>query len=229
MDREVNPDDPQVNGAPGDLHLRTRQSDAANSERPPRLPHLSGTQRRFLIQLARSAIEAAARRLSSATPKPDQIESPLLEKRACFITLEKQASLRGCIGHLIPSKPLYEAVIDAARQAALADPRFASVHPEELHEITLEISLLSDLIPLDSHSPAQLLSQLQPGRHGVVLQFQDRMATFLPQVWDKIPDPSDFLDRLALKGGWEPSIWRDSRARVSVYEIESLEESEAIH
>jgi AmmeMemoRadiSam system protein A len=185
---------------------------------------LSDNQRLFLIRLARSAVEEAVRQQPGTSPKLEELEAYLLEKRACFVTLEKKASLRGCIGHLIPQMTLYAAVIDSARQAALADPRFSSVRAEELGEITLEISVLSSITPLVSQPAKNLLAQLQPFRHGVVLQFEDRMATFLPQVWEQIPDPSEFLNRLALKGGWEPTVWRDPRARVSVYEVESIQE-----
>jgi AmmeMemoRadiSam system protein A len=187
-------------------------------------PALSPGQCRFLLQLARRTIEAAVRQQPNAAPVSADLDPPLLESRACFVTLEKQSALRGCIGHLIPQEPLYEAVMNVARQAALADPRFARVQPDELAEISIDISVLSPLIPLAFHSVADLLAQIEPFRHGVVLHLEDRTSTFLPQVWDKIPEKADFLDRLALKGGWEPSAWRDARARISVYEVESFHE-----
>ena len=193
------------------------------------VPRLSDSQRLFLIRLARSTVEEAVRQQPETGPKPEELEGHLLEKRACFVTLEKEASLRGCVGHLFPQIPLYAAVIDAARQAALADPRFSSVRPEELGEITLGISVLSSITPLASQPAKELLAQLQPFRHGVVLQFEYRTATFLPQVWEEIPDPSEFLTRLALKGGWEPTAWRDARARLSVYEVESIQEIHPHH
>jgi AmmeMemoRadiSam system protein A len=124
----------------------------------------------------------------------------------------------------MPCKPVYEAVIDAARQAALADPRFAPIQPDELPNLTLEISLLSSIRPLSYASTADLLAQIEPLRHGVVLQFEDRTATFLPQVWEQMPDKITFLDHLAVKGGWDPAIWRDAHARVSVYEVECFQE-----
>jgi uncharacterized protein len=197
---------------------------APMSADPTARPALTPGQRRFLLQLARHTIDAAVRHQPNPAPVSADLDPPLLESRACFVTLEKQSALRGCIGHLIPHEPLYEAVMNVARQAALADPRFARVQPDELADITIDISVLSPLIPLAFHSVADLLARLEPFRHGVVLHLEDRTSTFLPQVWDKIPEKADFLDRLALKGGWEPSAWRDARARISVYEVESFHE-----
>jgi len=117
----------------------------------------------------------------------------------------------------------------AARQAALADPRFSRVRPEELGDIAIEISVLSPLIPLAFKSVPDLLHQLVPLRHGVVLRLGDRTCTFLPQVWEQIPDQEEFLDRLAQKGGWEPSSWRNPQAQLSIYEVESFHESPAVH
>jgi AmmeMemoRadiSam system protein A len=185
---------------------------------------LASGQRLLLLHLARRTLEEVVRQQPATVPNPDHLEAPLLETRACFVTLEKQTSLRGCIGHLIARKPLYAAVIDATREAASTDPRFAPVNPDELEDITLEISVLSNLAPLTFSTAEHLLAQLEPHRHGVVLHFEDKTATFLPQVWEQIPDPIDFLNRLALKGGWEPSTWRDARCRVSVYEVESFQE-----
>jgi AmmeMemoRadiSam system protein A len=195
---------------------------------PPTFAHppqsLSSDQRLALLRLARSTVVAAVCQQPIIAPSSRELDPPLLERRACFVTLEKHCSLRGCIGHLIPHEPLYAGVMETAQQAALADPRFARVRPDELEEITIEISVLSDLIPLSYESAAGLLDQLGP-HHGVALHLDDRTTTFLPQVWDHIPSKTDFLDRLALKGGWEPSAWRNPRARVSIYDVESFQET----
>lgn len=196
-------------------------------ERTPAAAALSPGQRLFLLRLARATIEAAVHRQPVIAPDVERLDAPLRERRACFVTLEKHSSLRGCIGQLTPHQPLFAGVMDAARQAAMSDPRFDRVQPGELDDISIEISVLSQLTPLIFRSAAELLDQLEPFRHGVVLQFEDRTSTFLPQVWDQIPDKADFLDRLARKGGWETSTWRDARTRVSVYEVESFHESPA--
>ncbi len=196
----------------------------------PRLaPAFSAGQRRFMLQLARRTIEAAVREQPLPEPDPKELAAPLLEYRACFVTLDKPSGLRGCIGHLIPHEPLFQALMHTARQAALADPRFSRVQPDELGDIRIEISVLSPLILLAIKSVADLLHQLVPSRHGVVLQFGDRTCTFLPQVWEQIPDKADFLDRLAQKGGWERSSWRNPQAQLSIYEVEAFHESPGIH
>ncbi|MCL4178990.1 MAG: AmmeMemoRadiSam system protein A [Verrucomicrobia bacterium] len=196
-------------------------------QRTPAADALSPGQRLFLLRLARATIEAAVHRQPVSAPDVERLDAPLRERRACFVTLEKHSNLRGCIGQLTPHQPLFAGVMDAARQAAMSDPRFDRVQPDELDDIIIEISVLSRLTPLVFRSAAELLDQLEPFRHGVVLQFEDRTSTFLPQVWDQIPDKADFLDRLARKGGWETSTWRDTRTRVSVYEVESFHESPA--
>ncbi len=195
--------------------------------RAPAAVVLSPGQRLFLLRLARATIEAAVHRQTVIDPDVERLDAPLRERRACFVTLEKHSSLRGCIGQLTPHQPLFAGVMDAARQAAMSDPRFDRVQPDELDAIAIEISVLSRLTPLVFRSATELLDQLEPFRHGVVLQFEDQTSTFLPQVWDQIPDKAGFLDRLALKGGWKTSIWRDARTRVSVYEVESFHESPA--
>jgi AmmeMemoRadiSam system protein A len=196
----------------------------------PRLkPALSASQRQFLLQLARRTIEAVVRGQPLIEPDPQDLEPPLLAYHACFVTLEKPTGLRGCIGHLIPHEPLFQALMHSARQAALTDPRFSRVQPDELGDIRIEISVLSPLIPLAFKSVPDLLRQVVPSRHGVVLRFGDQTCTFLPQVWEQIPEKADFLDRLAQKGGWDPSSWRDPRAQLSIYEVASFHESTAVH
>lgn len=209
---------PPVNGA------ATHEEDLPESRLKPAL---SAGQRRFLLQLARRTIAAAAaaREQPMPEPAPQELEAPLLEYRACFVTLEKPSGLRGCIGHLVPHEPLFRAVMNSARQAAVADPRFSRVQPDELDEISIEISVLSPLILLTYQSVPDLLDQLVPLRHGVVLRLEDRTCTFLPQVWEQIPAKADFLDRLAQKGGWERSSWRHPQAQLSIYEVESFHES----
>ena len=223
-------------GAEPDPDLPVNRLPLANSadpgaapvpQRAPVAAAMSSEQRLFLLRLARGTIEAAVHQQAVVPPDLERLDAPLREWRACFVTLEKHFQLRGCIGQLIPRQPLFAGVMDAARQAAMSDPRFERVQPDELNDITIEISLLSQLNPLVFRSAAELLDQLEPFRHGVVLQFEDRTSTFLPQVWDQIPDKTDFLDRLALKGGWKTSIWRDARTRVSVYEVESFHEPPA--
>ena len=181
-------------------------------------------ERRFMLELARQTLVSAA---SHGTP-PEVCENDvpprLVEKRACFVTLTKAGLLRGCIGHLTATEPLYRAVIDNACGAALRDPRFAPVQPDELAEIRIEISVLTEPQPLAFTSPEDLLARLRPNEDGVLLRIGARTATFLPQVWAQIPDKEKFLGHLAHKAGCEPAAWRGEDVSVSLYRVECFEE-----
>uniref|UniRef100_UPI00187D3453 AmmeMemoRadiSam system protein B n=1 Tax=Candidatus Magnetaquicoccus inordinatus TaxID=2496818 RepID=UPI00187D3453 len=117
----------------------------------------------------------------------------LAQPGACFVTLTKQGQLRGCIGSLQAYRPLAVDLLDNSLSAALRDPRFPPVTAEELAELRIEISLLTPAQPFPYSSAEDLLRRLQPGVHGVILSKGGRRATFLPQVWEQLPDPRQFL------------------------------------
>ncbi|MDW7979591.1 MAG: AmmeMemoRadiSam system protein A, partial [Verrucomicrobiales bacterium] len=144
--------------------------------------------------------------------------------RGCFVTLTKHGQLRGCIGNILPAGPLYQAVIENARSAALHDYRFPPVRSDELKDIHIEISVLSEPVPVQFSSPDELLAKLKPGKDGVVLEIGERKATFLPQVWQQLPDKVEFLNHLAMKAGAGPSDWRGKDVKVSVYHVLAFEE-----
>lgn len=185
---------------------------------------LSPSQKKFLLQLARKTLcEVTA---SRPMPKidPAEVDSALQVPYGCFVTLKKGGELRGCIGNILPDKPLYEAVIENARNAALYDFRFPPVTPSEVPEIKIEISVLSKPEKLQYNSPEELLRKLQPHKHGVVLRIGSRVATFLPQVWEQLPDPVEFLSRLSMKAGCPPDAWKGKDTTVEVYTVTAFEE-----
>ncbi len=182
-------------------------------------------QRRALLQLARSALTQVVVR-GTLPSVPDDFPAQLLEERGCFVTLEKDHQLRGCIGHIFPREPLAQAVIENARNAALRDSRFAAVTPEELPGIEIEISVLTEPQPLVYSDADDLLAKLRPRVDGVVLEIQGRRSTFLPQVWEKLPDKVQFLDHLAAKAGSQPAAWRGRGVSVQTYQAEAFAESE---
>jgi AmmeMemoRadiSam system protein A len=191
-------------------------------------PHvkLNHSEREFLLCLARTTLVNTV--CGTLMPKPD-ISSPssgLLEKRSCFATLRNRGELRGCVGNLTASKPLFEAVIDSVSAAARRDSRFRPVTADELENIHIELSILSDPVVLESESPDLLLGMLQPGRHGVLLRIGERTATFLPKVWDDIPDKEEFLSRLCAKAGFGPLAWRGENAIISVYDADVIEDNQ---
>lgn len=177
---------------------------------------------RYLLRLARGSLEAAVR--GGKPPKTADAPAYATEKRGCFVTLTKSGQLRGCIGYIEPIKPLGEAVVDNARSAALNDPRFPAVRPDELGDITVEVSVLTEPKPLFFESPSDLLRKLEPGRDGVILQKGFHRSTFLPQVWDQLPDKEQFLSRLAMKGGMPADGWK--KAEVLTYQAVHFQEGE---
>ncbi len=182
---------------------------------------LKAEVKRYLLSLARASLESAV----TGAPLRDVGPCPEVAKaeRGCFVTLTKNGALRGCIGYIEPIKPLHEAVVDNAHNAALKDPRFPKVTPEELPEISIEVSVLTKPRPLPYSSPEDLLAKLEPGRDGVILQKGFHQSTFLPQVWEQLPEKTTFLSHLALKGGMPRDGWKD--ADVKTYRAVHFEES----
>jgi len=181
-----------------------------------------------LVQVARAEI---ARKLNLSVPQhlePDLSEIPaglLEEKRGVFVTLQKTGRLRGCIGNIEPAKPVLEGVRENALHAALDDSRFSPVTPEELADIDIEVSLLTVPEKLDHSDARDLLRQVIPFRHGVIVEKGSHRATFLPQVWEQLPDPESFLTQLCLKARLDPDAWHTRDLTVFIYEVQSFTET----
>lgn len=188
---------------------------------------LSDADRATLLAIARTAIAAAAGGQPPPALDAAQLGPALLEARATFVTLTLGHNLRGCIGGLYASAPLVQDVRDHARAAALDDPRFPPVSPREVPHLRIEVSVLTPPEALEFQSPEDLLQQLHPGQDGVILVHGYRRATFLPQVWEKVPDPTVFMDMLSEKMGAAPDAWRMPGVEVYRYAVEVFEEPEA--
>lgn len=184
-------------------------------------------ERRWLLDLARRSLRVAAAGKRMPAVSADGLDRRLTEERGCFVTLTRRGTLRGCIGNLVARDALYRAVIENTRNAALQDPRFAPVTPHEVDGLAIEISVLTQPLPLFFRSPEDLLRKLHPGVDGVVLQIGSRVATYLPQVWEQLPDQVQFLDSLAKKAGCAPSAWRRPDTTVLTYHVESFREPTA--
>lgn len=181
---------------------------------------LSSELKKYLLDLARESMVMAVKGMKP--PAAEKVPAALKESSGCFVTLTINGNLRGCIGYIEPVKPLYQAVIDNARNAALSDPRFSPVKQEELGRIAVEVSVLTKPVPLEYSGPDDLLSKLRPGVHGVILQKGPFQSTFLPQVWEQLPDKVMFLEHLALKGGMQRDGWKTSL--VKTYQAEHFQE-----
>jgi AmmeMemoRadiSam system protein A len=185
---------------------------------------LSPAEKQTLLTLARESLESVLRtgtfpefNLQSVTPR-------LQANGASFVTLTSDGELRGCIGALEAYQPLALDVSEHAVAAALQDPRFPPVQVSELNGIKIEVSCLTDPVELKYSSIEDLLAKLRPHVDGVILRDGFRRATFLPQVWEKIPDPEGFLDHLCYKMGDEPSLWRRKFLTVQIYQVEEFSE-----
>jgi len=190
----------------------------------PSPDRISRAERTFLMDLARKALVAAARRTNPPVVDPNHLTSLLEEPGACFVTLTKGGELRGCIGHLHAAEPLYQSVMDNARASALEDHRFSPVEPGELGELEIEISVLTPPEPLAFASPADLLQRLRPGLDGVILKRGSRQATFLPQVWDQFSSAEEFLRHLSLKARGGADFWKQPGTEVFTYQVEAFKE-----
>jgi len=188
----------------------------------------AASQGEALLALARGAI-AEALGLDPMDPMdppgadPGATEPGLERVGAAFVTLTLDGQLRGCIGTVEPYRTLAADVRANAVAAALDDPRFPPLAPEELALAHLSISVLSPLEPVPCRTEAQAAAALRPGVDGVVLEIAGRRATFLPQVWDQLPDAGAFLRALKRKAGLSEDYW-DGATRVFRYAVEKYGE-----
>lgn len=174
----------------------------------PSTSALAPRERDLLLTLARRSIERGLGALRPAeAPAPESLPEPLGAPGASFVTLTDASGLRGCRGALEPFRPLAHDVWYNAWSSAFDDPRFAPLGPDELELLQIEVSVLSALEPLLAVTEAELLDALTPHRHGVVLALGPRRATFLPQVWESLPDPISFLEALRAKAGLPSGFW----------------------
>lgn len=180
---------------------------------------LTREDKKTLLNIAREAIQKKARDEKLPVLEVDSFAPPLRKKRASFVTLKKRGALRGCVGTLKAEQPLVEDVQVRALAAAFHDFRFPPLDAEELEEITIEVSVLTKPRTLDYESPEDLVHELEPGLDGVVLSDGHHKATFLPQVWEKLPDVETFLSRLCYKMGVKPDLWREKKLDVKTYRV----------
>ncbi len=181
-------------------------------------------EQQFLLRLAREAMTQRVKGEKLSRLDVSTLTPHLSEDGASFVTLTKRGELRGCIGALEPYQPLAEDVREHAVAAALEDPRFPPVSERELPGIQIEISRLTRPVPLEYKDADNLLSKLRPHVDGVVLRDGIRRATFLPQVWDKIPQPGEFMDNLCYKMGANYDLWRVKHLEVLTYQVEEFHE-----
>jgi len=186
---------------------------------------LTAAEKLTLLRLAREALESAVRGEKLPPLDPTQLTPLLRASGAAFVTLTIRGQLRGCIGALQPYQPLAEDVREHAIAAGLQDYRFSPVRPSELHQIQIEVSRLTLPQPLTYTDANDLLTKLRPGVDGVILRDGSRRATFLPQVWEQIPEKAEFLSHLCAKMGAASNLWRQKQLEVELYQVEDFHEA----
>ena len=162
---------------------------------------LTREQGQTLLDVARRSIAHGLSQGSALPVSVADYDEVLQTVRASFVTLQMQGSLRGCIGTLEAKMPLVTDVAQHAFAAAFRDPRFSPLTGPEFQEVDIHISILTPSTAIDFHDEADLLRQLRPGLDGLIIARGDRRATFLPSVWESLPDKAQFLQHLKTKAG----------------------------
>jgi AmmeMemoRadiSam system protein A len=179
----------------------------------------------ILLRIARDSI-AQALGIRHATNKAIIQNNPWLEEKgACFITLTQHGQLRGCIGTLQPHRSLLDDVQANAKAAAFKDPRFSPLSAEEFSDTQVEVSLLSTTQDMSFSSEQDALAQLQPGIDGVIFEYGSYRSTFLPQVWEQLPDATQFMAHLKQKAGLSADFW-DDEVKLSRYTVSKWKQSD---
>ena len=180
----------------------------------------------ILTRIARDELVRALRQPPGDDPSEAcwQDEPWLFADGAVFVTLRLDGALRGCVGSLKASRPLIEDVRENAVAAATRDMRFPPLSPQELDAVEIEVTELSEPRPLRFTGEADALAQLRPGVDGVVLRWGERRATFLPQVWESLPEPAEFLAQLKRKAGLPPDFWDDG-IELARYQVRKWDEN----
>lgn len=165
--------------------------------------------RDILIQQTSISIQYGLKHGHAGIIDPPQFPQPLQEIRSCFVTLEINGELRGCIGTLEATRPLIADVHHNAYAAAFSDPRFPSLQEKEFPLIAIHISILGAPEPMSFESEENLITQIKPSVDGLILEAEGHRGTFLPSVWESLPDTRSFLTHLKMKAGLPDDYWSE--------------------
>ena len=188
------------------------------------LASLTAEEKQALLRMAREGLEGAVRAGRLSPLDLDSLPPRLRAAGSAFVTLTIDGALRGCVGSLLAQRPLAVDVREQAAAAALRDHRFPPVQEFELERISIEVSCLTAPVALQYTSPEELRAKLRPHVDGVILNAGARRATYLPQVWSKLPDPAEFLGSLCEKLGVDSKLWERAPLGVEIYQVEEFHE-----
>jgi len=182
---------------------------------------LTAEEKTTLLSLASDSVDYGLQHHKVMSVEVDNYPPSLQTITATFVTLTIQQQLRGCIGTLEAHRPLVTDVIENAYAAAFRDPRFAPVNSSEAGLLEYHISILEPAVPMQFESEEDLLTQIEPGKDGLIFNSGGRRATFLPSVWEQLPDPHDFLNHLKIKAGFSQNYWSQD-VEISHYHVEEF-------
>lgn len=180
---------------------------------------MSLAEKKQLLELARTTLtEVLLQEKKDSSFRKDQILPSLRVKRGCFVTLHKKETLRGCIGTIQPKDELCDCIQENVLHAAFHDPRFSPLQKEEVDQVEIEISVLT--LPQRIHftDAEDLKQKIRPGQDGIILSQGWRKATYLPQVWEQLPQKEKFLESLCHKAGLPSDAWKDTKTEIEVYQ-----------
>jgi len=188
---------------------------------------MKSEETKIILKIARKAVENWVRKKIKIKP-PAKCPERLKEKKGVFVTLYKKVmgkeELRGCIGLPYPTKPLIEAIIEAAISAC-EDPRFTPVREDELRDLIIEVSILTTPKRIEFSSTRELLEKIRPFKDGLIIKKGLNSGLFLPQVWEELPTKEEFLSHLCMKAGLPPGCWLEPGIEVYRFEVEAVKEN----
>jgi len=185
---------------------------------------LSEDEGNYLLVVARNTIKNRLNNMEEPQIDWKNLPEKFQEQLGTFVTLTIDGNLRGCIGHIIPRETVIEGIRENSINAAFRDPRFPPLSREEFDKIEIEISILTAPEELSYTDADDLLNKLRPGVDGLIIKKGHYEATFLPQVWDQLPDKEEFLSHLCMKAGLSYDSWRKEKLQVSTYQVQAFEE-----
>ncbi|MCX6088172.1 MAG: AmmeMemoRadiSam system protein A [Caldiserica bacterium] len=188
---------------------------------------MKDSQRKILLDISRRAIELyleIGKKLSPYHEDFDDVD--LWERRGTFVTLTIGRELRGCIGSIIPTKPLILDIVDNSINAAFRDPRFYPLTKDEFKAIDIEISILTIPMRLEFSDVQDLYNKIRPGIDGVILRRGIYQATFLPQVWEDLPSKDEFFGNLCYKAGLPYNCIGLKGMEINTYQVEAFSEKD---
>ena len=181
-------------------------------------------QGQALIKLARQTIAESLGKKSIPVDPRTLDDSAFQDHRGTFVTLTINKQLRGCIGNLDATESILAGIKRNAMNAAFHDPRFSPLKARELDQVDIEVSILTEPEPLEYGDSKELISKLRVHVDGVILRKGSASATFLPQVWEQLPRPEQFLSHLCMKAGLPADDWEKNRPEIMTYQVQYFEE-----